>query len=720
MVRRMSAAIACTGALVVALLAPAPGALADSTPRIDLRVLVVDDGGPSVAAVAAELASEGTPYTTVNLTDSNHPQIDAAFLSGTSGGRPEAKYQAVVLPNDDPFPAGDPQMQALATYEQTYGIRQVDAYTYARPAVGLAAAATDGYSGSLDGTTAQVTSAGTAGPFGYLKGSVPFEDNSPTVSESYGYLAAPLSPQAAGATFTPLVDEAIPGSTQRGSLVGEYDHDGRSELVVTFAYNQYQQQFRLLARGMVEWLTQGVHLGADRDYFAVHFDDMFMSDDRWNTQLKCTPGDVDCPVGTGPGTDPIRMTAADAQYAEQWSKAHGLTFDFVFNGGGSDDYTSDNGSDPLATELTGHQGDFRWIDHTYDHAFLGCVQDTTVVPWKCQTDSSGATQWVSQSDITQEITKNEAWAASHGLSIDDSELVTGEHSGLAILPQQPQDNPNLAPALTGTGIAALASDASRESAQRQVGSALTVPRHPVNVYYNAGHVGEEVDEYNWIYTSKSQGGSGLCDNSTTTTCLSAPLDTQTGYTSYIVPLESRIALGHVLGNDPFPHYMHQSNLAEDRIAYPLLEKILGDYANLFASDTPIVNLRMADIATELQRRAQWNAALNAGQVTAYRIGDTVTIQAPNGVDATATMPAGTTQQQLLGTSAFGSAYAGRVSGWTSPGLLQSAVTLNLPATTTAAALHPATAAAVQRPAARLPLPAGVRHPVPAGPGAARR
>jgi len=49
---------------------------------------------------------------------------------------------------------------------------------------------------------------------------VPFEDNSPTVSESYGYLATPLATQAAGASFTSLVDAPIPGTASRGVLVG--------------------------------------------------------------------------------------------------------------------------------------------------------------------------------------------------------------------------------------------------------------------------------------------------------------------------------------------------------------------------------------------------------------------------------------------------------------------------------------------------------------------
>ncbi|MYS40033.1 hypothetical protein GTY23_01960, partial [Streptomyces sp. SID5998] len=580
------------GALVAALGLPAGAAHADATaPRVDLRTLIVSDGGPATDAIAAELDTAGTPYTEIDLTQSGRPVIDAAFLADTVDGRPRAKYQAVVLPNDNPFPAGSAEMTALASYEQTYGVPQVDAYTYARPEAGLQYPTAGGYSGSIDGVQAEVTAAGKAGPFGYLKGAVPFEDNSPTVGESYAYLAQP----APGADFTPYVEAPIPGGSTSGSLVGEYRHDGRRELVVTFVYNQYQEQFRLLARGIVEWMTGGVHLGATRNYFAVHVDDVFAADDRWDTQLNCTPGDVDCPVGEGT-PDPIRMTPADVDYATAWEQQHGFTLDLVYNGAGSVDQRSDdNGVDLLADKLIADRSKFRWVNHTYTHAFLGCQQDVTVVPWKCDTNADGSTKWVSRQDISDEIALNRVWGQSAGLPLQNDELVTGEHSGLRISPQQPADNPNLGPALADNGVTWIASDNSRDPAQRQVGPATTVSRYPMNVFYNAGHASEQVDEYNWIYTSRAQGGSGICeDNPATTTCLPAPLDTATGYSGHIVPLETRIALGHVLAGDPKPHFIHQSNLAEDRLAYPVLNGVLDGYHALFTDDAPLVNLRMKD------------------------------------------------------------------------------------------------------------------------------
>jgi hypothetical protein len=669
--RNTATAVAVTGLLAVGL--GAPQASAAATPRIDLRVLVVDNGDSAVRAIAAQLKSTGIPYTTLDLTDPNRPAVTAAFLSDTVNGTPRARYQGVVLPNEAPFGPGSAEQSALETYERTYGIPQVDAYTWAHPGVGLDYTSEGGWAGALDGREASVTAAGKAGRFGYLDGAFAFEDNDPAVQESYGYVARPRP------GFTSYVDLPVPGGTGRGSLVGEYVHDGRRELVVTFAYNQHQKQFRLLARGIVEWLTDGVHLGRDRNYFAVHVDDVFAPDSRWNTERNCTPGDFDCPGGDGEGSTPIRMTAEDAAYAAQWQRERGFVMDMVYNAGSGEQWKAEHGgTDPLTDRLLADKAQYRWINHTYTHPFLGCVQDTSTVPWSCAKNTDGSVRYMSRSEISAQIRNNNNWASLKGLPVDRTELVTGEHSGLKTLPQQPQDNPGLAGALADNGVKWIASDNSREPAQRAVGSALTVPRHPMNVYYNTGTEAEMADEYNWIYTSAADGGSGLCENNPTSTCLPEPLDPATGYDDHIVPQEARTALGHAISNDPRPHYAHQSNLAEDRLLYPVMDQVLADYRALFADNTPLENHRQSAIGTELKRRAAWETALANGRVTAYRIGTTVTVTAPSGVQIPLTAPEGTKKQLLLGATTFGTPYAGRRSAWTAPEPLQSAVTLKLP------------------------------------------
>ncbi|MFF0476265.1 hypothetical protein [Streptomyces sp. NPDC004284] len=668
------AALAAAGLL--ATVVPSAQAVAATAPRVDLTVLVVDDGGTAVGAITAELKGSGVPYRTVDLTDPNRPVVDTAFLSDTVDGRPRAKYQGVVLPHESAFGPDSAEATALHAYERTFGIPQVDAYTWAHPGVGLDYTDQGGWSGVLDGRRAGVTAAGQAGPFKYLAGTLSFEDNDPSIAESYGYAGRPRT------GYTSYVDIPVDGvGGGRASLVGEYAADGRRELVVTFAYNQYQRQFRALARGIVDWLTQGVHLGRSRNYLSVHVDDVFAPDARWDPALNCTPGDFDCVGDDGEGANPIRMTAADAQYAAAWQKASGFTLDMVYNGGQGEQWkTEHGGTDALTDRLVADRAQYRWINHTYTHPFLGCVQDNAVVPWQCAKDTAGNTLWVSRSEVSGQIRDNYNWAVGKGISVDRSELVTGEHSGLRTLPQQPVDNPALAGALADNGVKWTASDASREPQQRAVGTggAKTVPRHPMNVYYNVGTAAEMTDEYNWIYTSRADGGSGICESNPASTCLPAPLPTATGYADHIVPQEARTALSHVLGNDPRPHYVHQSNLAEERLLYPVLDRVLADYRALFAANTPLVNPAQKDVGTELDRRSAWDQALAAGKVTAYRIGTTVTVKAPSGVTVPVTAPEGTRKNLLLGTTAFGTAYAGGRSAWTTPELLQTAVTLTLP------------------------------------------
>ncbi|MEU0273728.1 hypothetical protein [Streptomyces sp. NPDC006307] len=662
------AAVLLTGALPAA-----RAAAAEPAPRIDLTVLVVDDGGGAVEALTSELKGSGTPYRAVRLGDPGRPVIDAAFLADTVDGRPRAKYQGVVLPDEAPQGLSAAERAALTAYERTYAIPQVDAYTWAHPGVGLEYAGDGGRSGVFDGVETALTAAGKAGPFRYLDGPVVFENNDPDVSESYGYAGRPR------AGYTSYLDVATGDGGGRASLLGEYAHDGRRELVVTFAYNRHQRQFRALARGIVEWLTQGVHLGQSRNYLSVHVDDVFAPDARWDTVRNCTPGGVDCAGGDGEGTPPIRMTSADAQYAAQWQRASGFTLDMVYNAGSGEEWKAEHGgTDPLTTQLLADRARYRWVNHTYTHPFLGCVQDTSTVPWRCAKDAYGNTRWMSRAEIAAQIRDNHTWAVNKGLAVDRTELVTGEHSGLKTLPQQPADNPNLPGALSDTGVRWIASDNSREPRQRAVGAAKTVPRHPMNVYYNVGTAEEMTDEYNWIYTSKEDGGSGVCETNPASSCLDEPLDVRTGYAGHIVPQEARIALSHVMANDPRPHYVHQSNLAEERLLYPVLDKVLADHRALFAESTPLVNPRHRDIGTELARRAAWEQALADGKVTAYRIGTTVTVKAPAGVTAPVTAPEGTRKQQLLGSTAFGTPYAGARSAWTAPDTFQTAITLTLP------------------------------------------
>ncbi|WP_073488822.1 hypothetical protein [Streptoalloteichus hindustanus] len=659
-------------ALVGTLLAAPPAAAAE--PRIDLRVLLVTDGSHSVEAIRHFLQLEGVPTTVVDLAGGTRQKITPDFLADQVDGVDRAKFQAVVLPSASTPGLAAAEHTALADYERRFRIRELDAFSWPGADVGLN---TPRYAGGLDGITSTVS---TAGPFRYLRGPVRFEDNSPTVTESYGYLAEPLPDDpAVGRRFETVLTAPVPGGAgERGVLAGVLHENGRERLVLTFASNPHQQQSQVLSHGLITWLTRGVHLGYQRNYFSVHIDDVFLPDARWSVEHNCTPGDG-CPPGV-PKTPDIRMNPLDVTHLLDWQRRNDFPMDMYYNGEGSDEAVDRDGVDPLTTSFVTLRSSFRWANHTYTHAFLGCVQDYTVVPWRCATDpATGQVLYASQEQIAEEISRNLQWARDRGLAIREDELVTGEHSGMRLVPQQPIDNPNLAPALTQTGIRWIGSDNSRDPVQRRIGSALTVPRYPLNTFYNVAKVVEEVDEYNWIYTSRADGGSGICeDNPQTTTCI-RPLDLTTGYREKIVPEGVAMTMRHVLGNDPRPHYAHQSNLAEDRILYPMVEGVLQGYRAIYAANAPIVNPRLSEAGLQLQRQAAWRQAVERGDVVAYQRGGVVTVQGPAGVEVPLTVPEGARVGTATG-PAYGEGYAGERSTYAR--LTAAPLTVVTPATAT--------------------------------------
>ena len=96
--------------------------------RVDLRVLVLDDGSETVGAIKAQMDFEGVPYTAVSITSA---VINNAFLS--SGN--EAKFQAVVAPDYTLTGLDAGEMTTLRAYEAKFGVREVDTFNY--PAVGI-------------------------------------------------------------------------------------------------------------------------------------------------------------------------------------------------------------------------------------------------------------------------------------------------------------------------------------------------------------------------------------------------------------------------------------------------------------------------------------------------------------------------------------------------------------------------------------------------------
>jgi hypothetical protein len=637
-------------AAVILLLVPAalPGTASAQANRVDLRLLVVADAGPSVEALRTLFARVGIPVDVLDLNDPGRRRIDAALLA--DGGH--AHYQGVVLPDHAPPGLSAAELAALYAYERRFGIRQLDASATANPTTGLAEPTPAvGYSGAFDGGTAQLTPEALAGDFAYARGPVPFSDDDPAVEDSYVQMATPLP------GFRPLLTATSPDGTRSGALAGILTDAGREELVLTFSFDADARQLQVLAPGLVSWLTRGVHLGFDRSYLAVHIDDVLLPNVRWVPGVHCTPG-ADCPPSVTPPPD-IRMTAADVAYAVEWQRRTGFRLDLAFNGAGSVAADAGAGTDPLTAALVAAKGEFGWINHTWSHRYLGCVRDHDLTPWSCATlPILGWTRYISSGIIESEITRNVEFARRNGLPIDPTELVTGEHGGLRAPPQLPDDNPHLAGALADAGIRTIAADGSIEPGLRPVGDAVAVPRHPIDLDFDTATVTETIDQYNWVHTSRADGGNGECEADGGCQRPAAP---GSGYTDHIVPVEAEKVLDHMLTNDPRPHYVHQPQLTEDRTIYPLLDRAIGDYRSWFGDVRPLITPTMTQAGHELGRQQRWAEAVAAGRVQGRLEGGAVTVVvdgAPLDVPHT-TGPAG----QVPDGAAFGTPYGTGRSAW---------------------------------------------------------
>jgi hypothetical protein len=738
--------------------------------RVDLEVLLLSADGsePGYAAWKAELDRQGVPYDAIVA--GTAPAIADDQLADY--GDHHAKYQAVILASGDLganvtnadgtvsylSALSDAEWAALAKYERTFGIRQLSDYTAPSPAHGLQAAG-----GAVqDGAAATLTAAGRLA-FPYLEGPVTIADDDPVAGEAFGYRATPVNPAAW---------QSLVAAPDGSSYLGIYTHpdDGREEMVMTVAGNQFQNHDQLLRDGMLNWVTRGVFLGYARNYLELQVDDLFLGDDAWNPTTNVT--DFSLP--------PSRMTPADVDQATAWSRTRRLRLDFAFNGGGSDQYAAENGNDPLAAKFSDPavRGAFGYVNHTYDHPNLDCSTAAFIV---------------------KEIADNRSWAERHGLPITGSEVVTGEHSGLAnsrpgnpgtldppivddIIPATggavpagtydyaltaasaagettasvvpgvavaapdtavtatfaPQchavaytlyrraagatawtkvatlardpaaatddgsaplelsltdtaaagtagepsatdvaalapyaQNPQLVSGLAGIGV--IATDASKSypvdpsaiaGAQWPAGTAFalgairTVPRYPSNVYYNVSTQGGQLDEYNWIYTSPPVGG--CVPVPAVTTCRTAELT----WAQYVAS-DIAIMFRHVTGNDPRPHYFHQSNLADYNpglpetdpaqggVLYPVIDALLARYEGAFErASAPLIQLTTSQIAAALAQQSTW-AASRAGIAAWLRDG---VVHVRNTTSAPISVP-------LTGTTA-GERYAGQRSGWT--------------------------------------------------------
>ncbi len=183
-----------------------------------------------------------------------------------------------------------------------------------------------------------------------------------------------------------------------------------------------------------------------------------------------------------------------------------------------------------------------------------------------------------------------------------------------------------------------------------------IPRYPTNIYYNVSTNAQEVDEYETLYDSPT-----CVAVSGVTTC--NPAGTQFTIGQITASVDQNM-FAHLMGNDPRPHYFHQTNLMDqsnggangsgDGLFYETMNPLLAQYRQYFNGTAPIEQPTMAQIGTLLTNQANW-ANANVSAVTGSISGNTVTVTNASG---------GQVWLPLTGTTG-GTAYAGTHSYWVS-------------------------------------------------------
>jgi hypothetical protein len=246
-----------------------------------------------------------------------------------------------------------------------------------------------------------------------------------------------------------------------------------------------------------------------------------------------------------------------------------------------------------------------------------------------------------------------------------------------------EQNPNLDAAFAGTlsgGIKYFGADASKPypnpadgtfatghapTSQYAAGTAFAdsgatgIPRYPTNIYYNVATDAEEIDEYNTLYLPTGD-GTGACA-APRTDCFPAGTAAYTTMAPILASVDSGM-FQHMMGNDPRPHYFHQSNLitspAGSGLYYETMTPLLQEYNGYFVTDSataqnnaPIEQLTTAQIGDLLNEQSAW--ASGQSHVTGSINGNVVTI----------TNSGAALELPLTGMTDVGTGYAGTVSGW---------------------------------------------------------
>lgn len=556
------------GAVTTAVPMPAPAG-------IDMRVLVIHtdhEQSYELEGITDALERMGMPYDTLFAVEEDLT-LERLVDEGGHGA-----YYAVILTTGDlgywqggsyTYAFDADEWNLLWSYEAAFGVRQATSFTapYGYPDdYGLVG---DGEGGSpLDAT---LTDAGHA-VFPELTGApIP-------IRHAWTYFG---SPGGVDATATPLL---VDGDGHALASIATYP-DGRENLTITVAKNDWALHSLLLWGGMIDWVTRGVHLGARHVSFSPQVDDLLIEDDIWVEDEGSSP-----PTGDPEGSW-YRLTDDDFRSLVDWQEAFRSRFplardvrlEMAFNGeGATPGYVPEDAPagwvDTLTPAVKQYGSAFTWVNHAFSH--LNMDAPTTYAE---------AAAELKDNDLIVKRTLKLSKA------YDPTSFVQPDISGL--------DNPAFLTAAADFGIRYLISDTSRPGWGNPTPNTgivhpleprlLVIPRRPSNLFYNLSTPDEWVSEYNCYYGPDATCAGGAWSY----------WDHDLTYDE-ILDVESDYLLALLLKWDVDPLMFHQANLREYEEGHSLLGDLIEATFEKYTTyyDLPVQGLTQAEIGQEMLAR----------------------------------------------------------------------------------------------------------------------
>src|SRR5438477_9482762 len=641
---------------------PTPPPTSCSTTTIDMKLLVVTNGKTEsdYPAIKQILDYVGTPYDVLDMSV-NTGGITSAMLSD---GSCHGYYQGVIFAYGA-YVYTLPGMAILTSYEQTFGVRQLNWYMYPNNDFGfnypyskvITSAGTD---------SASFTSAG-ASVFGYANTATPL-----VLSNAYIYQGTPLNAAAlpAGASVTPLLTDASGYALSLIYTLG----DGRQYLTQTFDSSPYLMHDLVLAYGLINWVTKGIFLGEYHVYAAAQVDDFFINGSEWIPGTPCTDPITHDRTPPDSTTLPFfRINSADMASLVAWqnkTQSDPLLAKFkltlAFNGVGTTGNTDWTGltspgvaNDDLTTHVQDYQQYFHWISHTYDHP--------NSLNGLHKSDPYGDPNTPQMDSIDLEILTNQYVANGSGqnLDTDTSDTVRTIHLAdfnplNAVTPGVTGLNDLYVPSyLVQDGVGYVVTDTSvlgqpnngpnpspnEGTVNSYAPSLYEVPRRPNDVFFNAANWSDDQAEFYCIYNNPVQ----------------PPYNTFTA--PQILDLASSDFVTHMLVGDMDPEMFHQPNLHDyDGQGHSLLsdtyDQTFTKYERLFKRG--VVSLTLDQLGQAMQNRNAYNLSTATASLTgASGSNQTISISVPaTAAVASAIIPV--TGLYSAGAEAYGGQYLSHI------------------------------------------------------------